>query len=197
MHALVEELTSLRDKATWVEDGYPNSLPLPMHVILKVKKNADAWLDQFQARIVANGNHQTNGQDYVQTYASVVSFKLVHIFLYVMLCLQILDVQVGIRIAFLTGELEEDVGVTLPRCILGLKSQCYKLRKAIYGLNHVHLAGHTKFSTDTKGIGFEDLPSAPFVSRRQVTPMNTFRCMLMICSFSHLVLNNVSGSCRS
>lgn len=51
------------------------------------------------------------------------------------------------------------------RRIPSTKSRSYKPLKAIYGFKEPHLAWHSKCSADIKGIGFEELPSAPGVVR--------------------------------
>lgn len=165
--AIQDELHSLDAKGTWIVDDSPASQPLPTHVVLKVKRNADGSVDRFKARVVAGGNRQTFGQDYMETYAPVVSFSVVRLFLYLTLCMQMYVAQVDVKTAFLNGELKEDVWVTSPRGVSGLKPCCYKLVKAMYGLKQAHLAWHTKLSKDLRDLGFEELPSAPCVFRRK------------------------------
>lgn len=45
LNAIDEELTSLQDKTTWVEDEYRMSKLLPAHVILKVKQDGEDSVD--------------------------------------------------------------------------------------------------------------------------------------------------------
>lgn len=54
-----------------------------------------------------------------------------------------------------------------PLGILGVKSQCYRLNKAMYGLKQAHLAWHTKLGGDLNRLGFNELPSAQCVFRRK------------------------------
>lgn len=107
--AIQDELKTLDAKGTWILDDSPASQPLPTHVIFKVKRNADGSVQRFKARVVAGGNHQTFGQDYMETYAPVVSFSVVGLFLYLTLSLQMYVAQVDVKTAFLNGELKEDV----------------------------------------------------------------------------------------
>lgn len=106
--AINEELASRKNRATWVRDDSPASQHLPTHVILKVKRNADALVDSFRGRTVARGNHQRFGQDYMETYATVVPFSLVRIFMYLMLCLQMIVAQDDVKTVFLNGDLKEN-----------------------------------------------------------------------------------------
>ena len=126
-------------------------------------------MERFKARIVAGGNHQVYGDNYKETYAPVVSFTMVRIFLYLALCLQLCIGQLDVKSAFLKGELSESVWVMSPRGIPGMKSRCYRLVKAMYGLKQAHLAWHTKLCSDLMGLGLKELPSAPCVFRRKGT----------------------------
>ena len=164
--AIQEELDSLESNNAWCPDDSPDSQPLPTHAILKIKRNADGSVERFKARIVAGGNHQTYGLNYKEIYAPVVSFTMVRIFLYLVLCLQMCVGQLDVKTAFLNGELAESVWVMSPRGIPGMKSRCHRLIKAMYGLKQAHLAWHSKLCGDLKRLGFNELPSAPCVFRR-------------------------------
>ena len=164
--AIDDEFQSLESKHTWFPDDAPTSQPLPTHVVLKVKRRPDGNIERFKARIVAGGNYQVYGENYKETYAPVVSFPLVRIFLYFVVCLKMFVTQLDVKTAFLNGELKEDVWVMSPRGIPGLKSRSYRLVKAIYGLKQAHLAWHTKLCGDLMNLGFEELPSAPCIFKR-------------------------------
>lgn len=106
---------ALDSKETWKRDDNPESSPLPTHAILKVERQADGTVERFKARIVAGGNFQVYGENYKETYAPVVSFSLVRIFLYLALCLNMYVAQTDVKTAFLNGHLTEDVWVMSPR----------------------------------------------------------------------------------
>lgn len=165
LSAIHDELASLADTGTWALDDSPGAQPLPTHVVLKAKRKSDGSVERFKARVVAGGNHQTYGEDYMETYAPVVSFTLVRLFLYLALCLRMHIGQVDVKTAFLNGDLSESVWVMSPRGIPGMVSKCHRLLKAMYGLKQAHLAWHTKLCRDLKSIGFDELPSAPCVFR--------------------------------
>ena len=103
--AIDDELESLSKKNTCKADSNPQSTPLPTHVVLKIKRHGDGSVERFKAQVVAGGNYQTYGEDYLESYAPVVSFSLVHMFLYLTLCLKLHIAQLDI----LNGELNEDV----------------------------------------------------------------------------------------
>eukprot|EP00171_Calliarthron_tuberculosum_P003754 IDg3754t1 len=165
--AIDDEFGSLNSKSTWQRDDNPGAQPLPTHVILKVKRKSDGSVERFKARVVAGGNFQTYGENYMGTYAPVVSFTLVRIFLYLVVCSNMYVAQLDVKTAFLNGDLADKVWVRSPRGIPGRESLCYRLRKAMYGLKQAHLAWHTKLSGDLYCLRFEELCNAPCVFRRK------------------------------
>lgn len=109
--AIDQELASLEEKKTWKIDEAPGLQPLPTHAILKMKWNADGSVDRLKARVVAAGNHQVYGRDYMETYAQVVASSLVRMFLHIGLCPQMFVAQVDVKSAFLNGYLGEMSGL--------------------------------------------------------------------------------------
>ena len=101
-----------------------------MSTLLKVKRKAGGDVERFKARVVAGGNFQKYGEDYLETYAPVVPFSVVRMFLYLTLTLHMCIAQLDVKTAFLNGELAENVWVMSPRGIPGRPSRCYKLLKA-------------------------------------------------------------------
>lgn len=166
LNAIDDEFKSIQENETWKRDDNPKGVPLPTHTVLQVKRDAKGIVDRFKARIVAGGNHQVYGENYSETYAPVVEFSLVRVFIYLVLSLGLFIAQVDIKTAFLNGALEEDVWVMSPRGIPGRPTRTYKLTKALYGLKQAHLAWHRKLTTDLKELGFNELPSAPCVFKK-------------------------------
>ena len=74
--------------------------------ILKIKRKADGSVERFKARCVAGGNHQTYGENYIETYAPVVSFTLVRIFLHLTLCLGMCIGQLDVYTVLFTKSLD-------------------------------------------------------------------------------------------
>lgn len=172
--AIHEEFSSLETKEMWQLDSTPGVKPLPTHIVLKVKRDGQGEVDRFRARIVAGGNHQRYGEDYMETYAPVVQFSLVRFFLCLALCVGMFVTQVDIETAFLNGELEEDVWVRSSRGVPGIASRLYKLQKALYRLKQAHLAWHRKLCQGLTSMGFMELPSAPCVFKRKCGTLHAF-----------------------
>lgn len=81
--AIDEAFNSVDAKETWELSSASESTKLPTHVVLKIKQNADGSNDHFKARVVAGGNFEVYEKDYMETYAPVVLFTLVRVFLYI------------------------------------------------------------------------------------------------------------------
>ena len=174
LHAIDEEFQSIEENDTWEFDDSPDGMPLPTHMVLNIKRDATGKVDRFKARLVAGGNHQVYGQNYLETYAPVVDFSLVRIFLYIVLSLGMFIAQVDIKTAFLNGALEEAIWVMSPRNIPGRPSRLYKLKKALYGLKQAHLAWHKRLCADLLQLNFHELSSAPCVFRRKYRGFYSF-----------------------
>lgn len=87
-----DEILFLNRKDTRVHDDNTESLPLPTHVVLKVKRSPSGSFKRFEVHIVAGGIHRTYGEDFIETYAPVLLFTLIRVFLY-------LTIFLGIRVA--------------------------------------------------------------------------------------------------
>ena len=168
LQAIENENQALDDIGTWTPDDHAEHAPLPTHIVLKVKRNTDNTIERFRARIVAGGNHQVYGYDYMETYAPVVDFSVVRIFLYIKLVYNLVAVQLDVKTAFLNGDLEEAVWVMSPRGIPGRPARLYRLRKALYGLKQAHLAWHQKLCSALSEMGFIELKSTPCVFIKRV-----------------------------
>lgn len=163
--SIAEEFKAFEELETWELDDHPKSQPLPTHMVFKVKRKSNGNVERLRSRTVAGGNHQVFGENYLETYAPVVSFTLVRIFLYIALLLNMFKAQLDVKTAFLNGLLSEAIWVMSPKGIEGYPSRCYRLKRAIYGLKQAHLAWHKRLCDDLLNLGFEELQSAPCVFR--------------------------------
>jgi Reverse transcriptase (RNA-dependent DNA polymerase) len=148
LQAIEEEFDALDCEGAWVSDLKSHEQVLSTHIILKVKLNPDGSVERFKDRIVAGGNHQQFGEFFFETYAPVVDFAIVRVFLYIAVCSNMCMAQVDVKTAFLNCELDEDVWVMSPRGVPGYPASRYRLRKALYGLKQAHKALHVKLVWD-------------------------------------------------
>jgi Reverse transcriptase (RNA-dependent DNA polymerase) len=130
---------------------------LPTHPVLQIKRTVNGEFERYKTRIVAGGDHQGCGVDCTGTYAPVIEWTIVRLFLYLSCDFSWENVQVDVNIAFLNGELDEEVYVRTPRGISCWPSRMKRLLKAMYGLKQAHKAWHTKISGDLIRTGFSEL----------------------------------------
>ncbi|GJU80865.1 putative RNA-directed DNA polymerase [Tanacetum coccineum] len=105
--------------------------------VWKIKYKSDGEIERYKARLVAKGFNQREGIDFDETFSPVVKIVIVR-------CLINLVVQSGwslfqmdINNAFLYGDLEETVYMTLPPgYFLDNETKVCKLNKSLYGLKH-------------------------------------------------------------
>lgn len=63
-------------------------------MVLNVKRGGNGEIERFKSWVLAGGNHQTYDVDYLETYAPVVEFTIVRMFLYLSLCFSVFVAQV-------------------------------------------------------------------------------------------------------
>eukprot|EP00171_Calliarthron_tuberculosum_P002751 IDg2751t1 len=91
---------------------------------------------KYKARIVTRGFQQKEGIDYAETFAPVVRFTTIRIFLALVASLDLHCHQMDVKTAFLNGELDQDVYMEQPQGFHDpkYKDHVCKLQRALYGL---------------------------------------------------------------
>lgn len=171
VEAMNAELTALETNETWeVTTLPPNRKSIGCKWIYKTKFKADGSIDKYKARLVILGYKQTYGIDYVETFAPVAKMATVRALLAVAAMKEWHVDQMDVSNAFLNGELEETIYMTMPkgytkyggRIIQGMepteigKAQqlVCRLKKALYGLRQASRQWHHKLSVTLISIGY-------------------------------------------
>lgn len=96
----------------WIDHLAPKVFP--SKIVLKIKRGSDGTVGRYKARLVLLGHLQRAGIDYGDTYAPVADFTVVRALLAKTASSEWLVHQMGVKCAFLTGDLDEDLYMSLP-----------------------------------------------------------------------------------
>lgn len=130
-----EELQSIYDNQAWDLQ----ELPIGRRVIgckwvFSEKYNANNSIKRFKACLVAKGFNQTEGVDYSETFAPVVRISSIRTLIAWVTRNDFKSHQMDVKMAFLNGDLDEDVYMKHPP---GFDDNCgrvCKLCKSLYRL---------------------------------------------------------------
>ena len=136
-NAALEEMQALKKNDTWSLVKLPQGKSvIRCKWIFTVKLKPDGLIERYKARLVAKGFTQTYGVDYTETFAPVAKLNTIRVLLSLVVHLDQPLFQLYVKNAFLNGELEEEVYMSLP---LGFEEDkknrmVCKLKKSPYGL---------------------------------------------------------------
>ena len=134
--AMQAELTALENTGTWkLVDLPPYIKPIGCRWIYKVKDHADGTIERYKARLVAKGYNQIDGLDCFNTYSPVAKLTTIRTVIALASINNWNIHQLDLNNAFLHGDLQEDVYMTVRQGVTTTKpNQVCKLMKSLYGL---------------------------------------------------------------
>ncbi|CAL9000577.1 unnamed protein product [Prunus brigantina] len=170
--AMREELKALDENQTWSIVKLPKGKKVVgCRWVYKTKFNSDGSIERHKARLVAKGFTQTFGVDYKETFAPVAKMNTVRVLLSVAVNNDWPLFQMDVKNAFLHGELEEEVYMSLPPGHPQEKQEgmVCKLHKAIYGLKQSPRAWYAKLRSLKYFLGIEIASSSKglFLNQRK------------------------------
>ena len=160
--AMNEELIALESTNTWsICSLPPGKRPIGCKWVYKTKLNADGTLERYKARLVAKGYTQQEGVDFVDTFSPVAKMTTVKTLLAVASAKQWSLHQLDISNAFLNGDLNEEIYMSLPPGYTAKPGETLpqdavcKLHKSLYGLKQASRQWFLKFSSVLMKLGFK------------------------------------------
>ena len=83
--------------------------------MFKTKKNIDGSILKFRAKLVAKGNNQKEGIDYLDTYAQVARISIIRLLLALASIFNLVIHQMNVKMEFLNGDVDEKVYMRQPK----------------------------------------------------------------------------------
>jgi len=134
--AMDTEIKALKLNNTWtVVDLLAFKHIIGCKWVYKVKLKSDGTLERYKARLIAKGYNQCEGLDYYDTFSPVAKLTTVRTLLVVAAVKHWHLHQLDVNNAFLHGDLDEEVYMTLPPGFAKKgESKVCRLHKSLYGL---------------------------------------------------------------
>jgi hypothetical protein len=147
--AMNSELDALTKTGTWVlVDLLPNVKPIGNRWVYKVKHKSDGSIERYKARLVAKGYTQIEGLDFFDTFSPVAKLTTVRMLLALASIKGWFLYQLDVNNAFLHGDLQETVYMTVPDGVHCAKpNQVCKLQKSLYGLKQASRQWYAKLTS--------------------------------------------------
>lgn len=154
--AMNDEMEALYRNNTWELTDLPNGIkPIGCKWIYKIKYRSNGEIEIYKARLVAKGFNQKEGIDFDETFSSVAKLVTVRCVISIAINNGWVLPQLDINNAFLYGDLDKDVYMSLPLGFFnkGDNKVC-KLIKSLYGLKQAPRKWNEKPTSFLLDFGF-------------------------------------------
>ncbi|KAK4699701.1 putative transposase, partial [Phenoliferia sp. Uapishka_3] len=158
--ACAEEMASIDKTGTWTLVPRPTNGEniIRTQWVFRKKRGANGEITRYKARCVVLGNHQREGEDFDEVFASVGKATTLRILQALRAKLNLKCVQFDVSTAFLGADIDKDVYVYPPPGFEyppGKENWVLKLNKSLYGLRQSPRLWRQRIDEVLKRIGFE------------------------------------------
>ena len=149
------EYEALQSNNTWrVVDLPQGKTAIGCKWVFKIKRKADGSIERYKARLVAKGYTQQEGIDYLDTFSPVAKITTVRVLLSLAAINKWHLHQLDVNNAFLHGDLEEEVYMTMPQGYEQANNKVCRLLKSLYGLKQASRQWYSKLTSALLQYGF-------------------------------------------
>ena len=132
--AMEEELRALEENQTWEVVKLPShKKPIHSRWVFTIKYLSDESIEQYKARLVAQGYTETHGIDYGETFAPGANMNTIRFLIFLAAHFNWPLLQNNVKDAFLHGTLEDEICIKKPPGYFNVQSKTNdvcKLKKA-------------------------------------------------------------------
>ena len=164
--AMQKEMDSIYTNDVWDLVELPANRTLVGNKwVFKKKTKADGSIEQYKARLVAQGFSQKQGLDYDKTFSPVIRFESFRSLVAVAIQKRLKLHQLDITAAFLKGHLEEEVFMKQPEGFVvdGKEYLVCKLKQSLYGLKQSPRCWNSTLDAHLKGMGYVQSTNDPCI----------------------------------
>jgi hypothetical protein len=150
-------MESIMSNCTWeVVDRPYGCKPIGCKWVFKKNLRPDGTIKTLKARLVAKGYTQKEREDFLDNYSPVAHLTIIQTLLSMAASYGLIIHQMGVKTAFLNGELEEEIYIDRPDGFVanGQENKVCKLLKSLYGLKQAPKQWHEKFDNTMTSAGF-------------------------------------------
>jgi len=165
--AILKELKKMEELRVW-KKIQRSSIPrnrrcVKCKWVLEIKRDG-----RFRARLVACGYSQVGGVDFTEVYPPVVNDTTFRIWLLWSLLMRKMRLVIDIDVAFLNGDLEEEIFMDCPQGLEHQEDECILLQRTIYGLvQSARMYNNLKFRDILLKIGYKQCACEPCLFYRK------------------------------
>ena len=124
-----------------------------------MKTDSDNVIVRYKARLVIRGDYQKDGIDYDETFAPVVRWEFMRLFLALSVLFSLIPLQLDVDTAYLMADLDEEIYMEPPLGDTLDENYIYRLNKSLYGLKQAGRNWNQLLDNIIQGYNFMRLDS--------------------------------------